>query len=459
MALELHNTLTNRKETFIPITPHKVGMYNCGPTVYNYAHVGNLRSYVFADILRRAFEANGYTVTQVVNITDVGELTVDESEDKMVRALKREGKPLTLEAMREVADFYTAAFLADLDALGIETPHQLPRAGDHIKEDIEMVQKLLDKGFAYQTSDGIYFDTSQFPEYGKLGNIDIEGQQAGARIAVNPEKRNPRDFTLWKFSTGPLGWDSPWGKSFPGWHIECSAMSKKYLGQPFDVHTGGVDHIPTHHNNEIAQSESAEGVPLAHYWLHNAHIIVNGGKMAKSAGNFITLKTLETEKVSPRSYRYWLLTGHYRTQMNFTLEAVEAAQTALFKLYHVFADLKGEAQADPKYTNQFLTFINDDLDTPKAVALMWELVKDKKVTDAVKRATLIEFDRVLGLGLSTFTHTAETDIPPEIETLAELREHARTEKDFAKADALRKEIEERGYTIKDTDEGAKIIPQ
>src|SRR3989338_11419052 len=303
-VLRFYNTLTGKKEPFSPIDPNKkeVRMYNCGPTVYNYSHIGNLRAYVFAYVLRRTLEYNGYKVKQVMNITDVGHLTSDgdDGDDKMVKALKREGKPFTLEAMREVADFYTKAFKDDLTALNIKIPETLEHASDHIPEDIELVQELEAKGFAYKTSDGMYFDTSKFPSYGKLGNINLKGQLAGARVSVNSEKKNPADFTLWKKShrqgsgqaDNDIGWESLWGKGFPGWHIECSAMSRKYLGQPFDIHTGGIDHIPVHHQNEIAQSEAAYGVPLANFWLHNEFLKVDGQKMSKSLGNIYTIKNL-----------------------------------------------------------------------------------------------------------------------------------------------------------------------
>jgi len=285
MSVFLYNTLTGKKEEFKPLKTGEATVYTCGPTVYNYAHIGNLRAYVFADVLRRTLEYAGYKVKQVMNITDVGHLTsdADDGDDKMIKALKREGKPFTFEAMQEIARKYETAFKEDLRALNIEIPRDVPRASEHITEDIELARILLEKDVAYRTSDGIYFDISKYPEYGTRGGFKLGELKEGARVAVNAEKKNPRDFSLWKFSTTDLGWDfPPYGKGFPGWHIECSAMSRKYLGQPFDIHTGGIDHIPTHHQNEIAQSEAAYGLPLANYWMHNEHLNMGEAKMAKS---------------------------------------------------------------------------------------------------------------------------------------------------------------------------------
>jgi cysteinyl-tRNA synthetase len=436
-------------------------MYNCGPTVHDYAHIGNLRSYVFADSLRRMFEYNGYEVAQVVNITDVGHLVsdADEGEDKMTKALKREGKPLSLEAMREVATFYYERFVEDLKALNVELPKAFPRASDHIKEDIELIGALEKKGFVYKASDGIYFDTRRFPAYGKLGGRADKTAGTGSRIGANPEKRDPADFALWKFNP-KLGWPSPWGQGFPGWHIECSAISAKYLGQPFDIHTGGIDHIPVHHTNEIAQSEAAYGKPLAHYWLHNEFLTVGGdGKMAKSAGNFITLKTLADESISPLAYRYWLLSAHYRSPVRFTYDAVRAAQNALIRLLAAVGSYPDGGKAVPAYKERFLAFVNDDLDMPEAVALAWELVKDPKVNDADKRATLLDFDRVFGLKLDSAPRVEEETVPEEIKALSDAREGARKAKDWKKADAIRVEIEARGFEVSDTPEGARVRPK
>lgn len=453
----LYNTLTRTKEPFTPIHAGRVGIYNCGPTVYDRAHIGNLRSYVFADILRRTFEYNNYAVNQVINITDVGHLTSDsdDGDDKMSKALIRLGMELDLTSMRKVGDIYFDKFVADLKSLHIELPESFPKASDHITEDIDLIKELEKKGFSYTTSDGVYFDTSKFPSYGQLGNRKIEDQKEGSRVNVNTEKKNPIDFALWKFNPD-LGWDSPWGKGFPGWHLECSAMSRKYLGQPFDIHTGGIDHISIHHNNEIAQSEAAYGETLANYWMHNEFVLLDNNKMAKSSGGFITLETLIESSVSPLAYRYWLLTAHYRSPTSFTVETVKAAQTALIRLITTIRDYPQGGTVNDIYKKAFTDFINDDLDTPKALALVWELIKDKDVNDADKRATLADFDKVLGLDLSNITPIDEEVVPIEVQALAEAREEARREKDWVKADALRDEIAYRGFEIIDTEGGIQI---
>ncbi|MFA6898388.1 MAG: cysteine--tRNA ligase, partial [Candidatus Paceibacterota bacterium] len=397
--IQLYNTLTKQKENFAPIKAGEVSMYHCGPTVYNYAHLGNLRAYVFADLLRRVFEYENFKVKQVVNITDVGQLVsdADSGEDKMTKALKREGKPLTLEAMAELANFYTQAFVSDLRALNILTPDYLPKASEHINDDIEVIKKLETKGFTYKTSDGIYFAVGKLPTYGKLGGLNQENKQA--RISANLEKQDQRDFTLWKFD-GQIGWESPWGKGFPGWHIECSAMSEKYLGQPFDIHTGGIDHIPVHHNNEIAQSEAANDKPLANFWLHSAFLTLAAGeKMAKSEDNFLTIDSLLKLRTSPLAYRYLLLTTHYRSPLNFSVPVVTASEVALGRLRNFVSGIKSAGKIEPNYQKQFNEFISDDLDLPKALALAWELVKDDKISAPDKKATLLDFDRVFGLTL------------------------------------------------------------
>ncbi len=474
MQIQLYNSLTKTKEDFKPIKPGEVSMYNCGPTVYDYVHIGNLRAYIFSDILRRTFEFNKFDVHQIINITDVGHLVSDgdEGEDKMTKALKRENRPLTLESMNEVASKYADAFIVDLKSLNIEMPERFPRASEHIVEDIELIKILEEKGFAYKTSDGMYFDTAKFPSYGKLGQSLIEplsprkveaSENALSRIGANPEKRDPKDFSLWKFDT-KLGWDSPWGRGFPGWHIECSAMSRKYLGQPFDIHTGGIDHIPVHHNNEIAQSEAAYGLPLSNVWMHNEFITLNQAKMAKSAGGFIKLADLQKELISPLGYRYWLLTAHYRSPANFSFEAVRGAQNALIRLLATVGEYSGQNAPGtpiPGYIERFTGYVNDDLDTPKAVALAWDLIKDSQQSDADKLATLLQFDRVLGLGLANVPKidpSADLEsLPEEISALVDAREEARKEKDWKKSDALRVEIEARGYSVEDTGKGVKVV--
>ncbi len=482
MTIQLYNTLSKSKEPFMPLKSGEVSMYNCGPTVYDRLHIGNFRASLFADTLRRMFEFNGMTVRQITNITDVGHLVGDgdDGDDKMTKALKRANKPLTLEAMREVATIYFDEYVDDLRSLNVELPEKFPRASDHIQENIDLIKILETKGYTYETSDGIYFDTSKFSDYGKLGRSEgskLENFNSAplnpipyslyptsnqSRIVINPEKHNPTDFALWK-KDGKVGWESPWGKGFPGWHIECSAMSTKYLGQPFDIHAGAIDLIPVHHNNEIAQSEAAYDKPLANYWMHNEFLIIGNSKMSKSVGNVITLQTLQDESISPIAYRYWLLTAHYRTPINFSFEAVRGAQNALIRLMATVSDLRGQTDVGTPsmaYIERFMTYINDDLDTPQAVALTWELIKDTDVLDADKLSTLLEFDRVLGLGLVNVPGAvANEDIPEEISALVDAREQARKEKDWTKSDALRAEIETRGYAIKDTDKGVRVTKE
>ncbi len=464
-----HNTLTSKKEQFEALRFPEVRMYNCGPTVYDYAHIGNLFSYMFADTLKRTLAYNGYEVEQVINITDVGHLVSDndEGEDKIEKGAKREGK-----SAKEITETYTRSFFEDLELLNIDV-HSItfPRATEHIGEQIAFIESLEQKGYTYKTSDGIYFDTSKFPKYGKLGNINLKGLVEGARVSVNAEKKNATDFALWKLSKPEdkrqQEWDSPWGVGFPGWHIECSAMSIKYLGKSFDIHTGGVDHISVHHNNEIAQSESVTGKPFVRYWMHHAHILIDSKKIAKSEGNSVYLKNIIAKGMSPLSYRYLLLTSHYRTQSNFTWEALEASQTALFKLQKHFVENLGSKNGlvNEKYKEQFLGFINDDLNTAQALALVWTFIKDESVKKEDKRATLLDFDRVLGLRLSELDSTLETmqtkyidvaSLPTHARKLVEEREAARKAKNFIVADELRQKISDLGYNLEDKPEGIKI---
>jgi cysteinyl-tRNA synthetase len=470
--LLLYSTLSRTKERFTPLKKDYVRMYNCGPTAYDYVHVGNLRSYVFADTLRRVLLLNGFKVMQVVNITDVGHLTsdADDGDDKMTVALKRENKPLTLEAMREVAEFYANAFVADLELLNIRRPSVMPRASDHVAGDIALIQTLMQKEYAYRTSDGVYFDTARFEGYGKLGGIDVSAQKEGARVEANLEKRSPSDFALWK-RNDTLGWDSPWGRGFPGWHIECSAMAMEYLGKEIDIHTGGIDHIGTHHNNEIAQSEAATGKPFARIWMHHAHIMIEGTRFAKSLKNTITLHQLIEHGYNPLAYRYWLLTGHYRTPMNFSFTALEASATALKRLYRTFAEELSRVRTgkkDPAYVESFLLAVNNDLDTAKALALTWEVAKDTTLSKGAKRATLLHFDKVLGLGLTELSKNHETaqslavasvaadDLPANVRELVKEREEARSAKNWGHADELRKELSTLGYSVEDSSTGPKV---
>ncbi len=451
--LSFYNTLSKRIEAFESLSPSKVGMYNCGPTVYDYVHVGNLRSYIFADTLRRVLAYNGYEVNQVMNITDVGHLTsdADTGEDKMMKGLKREGLPVTLKGMYDLATKYTNAFIEDLESLNILSPNVLPRASEHISEQVEIIKALEAKGLTYSTSDGVYFSTKDYPEYGKLGGVS-NSSESESRIEENGEKKDSRDFALWKFNP-ELGWESPWGKGFPGWHIECSAMSMKYLGESFDIHTGGIDHIAVHHNNEIAQSEGATDKPYVRFWLHNAFINVADEKIAKSAGNAVMRKDLEEHGVMPLAYRYFILSAHYRTSMNFAWEAVEAAQSAYKRLLERIAELPEGGAVHEGYDAKFLEAINDDLGTPQALALVWDLLKDADVSDADKKATLLSWDSVLGLRLGT---QEALIIPGEVEDLIAQREVARTAKDWTTADTLRQAIEEHGFIVKDTPGGQKL---
>jgi len=455
--LKLYNTLSRKNEDFKPLKGKQVGLYTCGPTVYNYAHIGNLRTYVFEDVLKRVLGYNKYKVNHVMNITDVGHLTsdADEGEDKLEKGAEREKKTVW-----EVAEFYTKAFKDDMKELNLLEPDTWCEATDHIKEMIAMVKKIEDNGYAYKTSDGIYFDTDKLKDYGKLAKLDIEGLREGARVEENKEKKNPTDFALWKFSPADkkrqMEWDSPWGKGFPGWHIECSAMSMKYLGETFDMHCGGIDHVPIHHTNEIAQAEAATGKEFVKYWLHGEFLNIKEGKMAKSAGNFITLKTLTDKKLSPLAYRYLLLTAHYRAKLDFSWESLEGAQTALNRLCEAVGSYRGLfGKVNKDYQAKFEKAINDDLDMPRVMALVWELVKDGRVSDKDKKATLKEFDKVLGLGLAKVKKT-KLEVPAEVQELVKQREEARKNKHWPKSDEIRDKIKELGFEVEDTPQGPKL---
>lgn len=470
--LTLFNTMTRTKERFVPVRKDYVRMYNCGPTVYDFIHIGNLRAFVLADLLRRTFLLNGYKVMQVMNITDIGHLTSDgdDGDDKMTVALKREGKELSLEAMKDLATFYMESFIEDLEELNIKRPSVMPRASEHISANIALIETLMQKEYAYRTSDGVYFDTARFPEYGKLGNVDVDAQKPGARVTVHNEKRSPADFALWK-KNDVLGWESPWGRGFPGWHIECSAMAMEYLGKELDIHTGGIDLIGTHHNNEIAQSECATGKPFARYWVHNEFIHIEGTKISKSLKNTISLKQLKDHGYNPLAYRYWLMTGHYRTKMNFSFRALDASAKALLRLQKFFIEKLGNEKGgmvNATYERALLEAMNDDLDTPKAISLVWDLVRDEHVSLPDKRATMLFMDKVLGLGLISIVKrnnkdafsfvpiVAVEDLPSEVRDLVEGREEARREKKWDRADTLRNEVSQKGYDIEDTAEGPKV---
>ncbi len=461
--LKLYNTLTRKKQIFRPIRDKKVSLYTCGPTVYDYAHIGNLRTYIFEDILRRVLEYNSYSVNHVMNYTDVGHLTsdTDTGEDKMEKGARRENKTVW-----EIAEFYIKAFQKDSAALNILKPKLTPRATAHIKEQINLIKILEKKGFTYKTNDGIYFDTSRLKDYGRLAHLDIKGLKAGARIKMTEGKKNPTDFALWKFSPKnskrQMEWDSPWGKGFPGWHIECSAMSQKYLGKQFDIHCGGIDHLNVHHTNEIAQSEVAFGKIPARFWLHGEHLLIGAGKMAKSEGNFLTLNYLIKKDFNPLAFRYLVLTSHYRSKLNFTWQSLQAAQNALDNLYAFvqMADDKQPAFAKASagkqiknYEKQFLAPINDDLNTAKAISIVWQIIKDNGLSNKAKGRLLLKFDKVLGLGLDKLK---PLKIPLKIRQMSQKRELLRANKQFIQADELRKEIESLGYRIEDTAFGPRV---
>ncbi len=446
--IQFYNTLTRKKEEFAPINPPNVGFYSCGPTVYNYQHIGNYRAYVFADTLKRVLEYSGYKVKHIMNLTDI--------DDKTIRDSQKEGKSL-----KEFTEFYSEKFFEDVKVLNIIPPLKFTKATDYIDEMVEIVEKLLKNGLAYKSGDGsIYFDIKKFENYGKLSGLVLEEQKenASGRIKTDEyEKENAQDFALWKSwdeKDGDVFWETSLGKGRPGWHIECSAMSMKNLGEQIDLHTGAVDNIFPHHENEIAQSEGATGKQFVKYWMHLEWILVDGKKMAKSAGNFYTLRDIISRGVNPLAFRFWLLMAHYRTRVNFNWDALEGAETALKRLYGLYLDL-GETvgSVHQEYQNKFKEFIEDDLDTPRALTILWDVFKDENMSNADKKATVLDFDKVLGLG---FANLKEEIIPKEVLDLAKAREQARVEKDFQKSDDLRKEINALGYEVKDTTEGQKI---
>jgi cysteinyl-tRNA synthetase len=454
--IRLYNTLTRQMEAFRPLRDGRASVYSCGPTVYWFSHIGNMRAFLFSDVLRRVLVFNGLDVTLVMNVTDVGHLVgdADEGEDKMLVAMRREGK-----TAYEIAAFYERAFLDDLGRLNVLPASRYPRATEHIGEQIDMVAALEKNGFAYRTADGIYFDTSKLPDYGRLSGQRAEEKMAGARVDMG-EKRNATDFALWKFA--PEGvrremiWPSPWGEGFPGWHIECSAMSKKYLGVPFDVHTGGIDHIPVHHENEIAQTMGADGVLEANVWMHSEFITVDGGKMSKSLGNIYTVEDLVVRGYDPLAYRYLVLGAHYRSKLNFTWEALDAAQNALARLRQTARTWsRSGGIVDSSYREAFLTAVNDDLNTSRAVAVLWELAGDQGVAPSAKAATALEFDRVFGLGLDAFAGRP-IDVPDDVVELARRRDAARAARDWAESDRLRDEIASRGFAVEDAADGTRI---
>lgn len=452
------NTFNKTKQEFVPIHEGKVLMYTCGPTVYNYAHIGNLRSYLMSDMIKRVLLINGLEVEQIMNITDIGHLTGDNhdaGEDKMVNALKRENKTLTIENLKNLGEFYFARFKEDLEEMNIIFPDRFVFASEEIKEYSKLIADLLAKDIAYKTASTIYFDTSKV-NYGALGG---SASSEHSRIGVDTEKRNPEDFALWKFSEkDKVGFESSLGRGFPGWHIECTAISLKYLGKKFDIHTGGVDHVSVHHNNEIAQAEALVGDNPSNFWIHNEHLTMRNEKMAKSGDHFITLQKIKEMGVSPLAYRYFLLTARYSTRVDYSPEALQGSTIAYKKVLEMVQNLDTrEGIVLDTYRNKFLDAINDDLDTPKALALLWELLKDEKISKEDKKATIFYFDEFLGLNLKN-TQKIGVVISDELRTLLEERKKAREEKDWHRSDEIREKIKKLGYEVVDQNDTQEIKP-
>jgi cysteinyl-tRNA synthetase len=472
--LTLYNSINRQIEQFKPLQEGQVGFYTCGPTVYHFATIGNFRSYTTADILIRTLKLSGLEVKYIMNITDVGHLTgdnlgdADTGEDRMEKSAQKEGK-----SVWEVAQFYTDVFLEDYKKLHLTMPEVLAKATDHIKEQIELIERLEAKGYTYQTTDGVYFDTSKFAEYGKLSNLDQIKE--GARVEPNPEKRNPRDFALWKFSypngrpfdpgqddpntKRQMEWDSPWGLGFPGWHIECSAMSMKYLGETFDLHAGGMDLRETHHPNEIAQSEAVTGKTFVNYWVHGAFVLINGEKMSKSKNNVYRIYDLEKEGYDPLALRYLYMQTHYRQEMNFTYPALDAAQNALQRLRDTVADFEDPEGSAPVYEERFMKALQEDLNMPEALAVVWDLLK-ADIPGRSKTAAILKMDEVLGFGLAEWREAHRklmlSQVPNEVRELIVAREELRKNRQFAMADQIRNKIKKLGYDVTDGKNGSEI---
>ena len=458
MSIKIYNTLTRKKEEFIPIDKKQIRMYTCGPTVYYFAHIGNLRAYLFMDNLRRVLKYNGYNLKHVMNITDVGHLVsdADEGEDKMMKAAKRENKnPF------EIANFYMQEFLKDIDKLNVDRPEIIARATEHIDIMEEYVKKIIENGYTYQTEDTVYFDTSKLDKYGILSNKNINEQKAGARVEFDDGKKNISDFALWIKAPENhiMKWDSFFGKSYPGWHLECSAMGYKYLGEEFDIHTGGIDHIPIHHENEIAQSKGFSGKIPARYWMHVEFLQINGGKMSKSLNNLYTLKDLAEKGYEPLVYRMFNFTSNYRAQINFTFDAMEAAKISLARLREGYLKHSEGTEniSDEKikeYEERFLEAINDDLNMPVAMSVVWDVVKNPKKSKKLQQL-LLKFDEVLGLDLKNYKKE-ENNLPEEIRKLVDERNIARQNKNWEESDRIRDILTEKGYTVKDSKNGTIV---
>ena len=448
--VHLYNTLSKEKEEFKAIGGKEVRMYSCGPTVYNYPHIGNYRAYVFADTLKRVLEYSDYKVNHIMNLTDV--------DDKTIHNSQKEKKTL-----KEFTEFYTEEFFKDIKSLNILPPTKFTKATDYVDEMVEIIKKLIANRLAYKSEDGsIYFDIRKFPNYGKLSGMVLEKQKdnaSGRIISDEYDKENAQDFALWKAwdeKDGEVFWDTEFGRGRPGWHIECSAMSMTNLGEELDIHTGGVDNIFPHHENEIAQSEGATHKQFVKYWMHNEWVLVDQKKMAKSANNFFTLRDITDRGISPIAYRFWLLMANYRTRVNFVWDALEGAETALKRLYGLYLSLGSEVgQVHEVYQQKFAEFVTDDLNTPQAIALLWDVIKDGNMSDADKKATILDFDKVLGLGFKDLKKIKEIIINEEVSKLVSERQQARDNKDFAKSDELRKKINDLGYEVKDTSDGPR----
>ena len=478
MPLELYNTLGRELQEFKPLIPGKVGFYGCGPTVYNYAHIGNMRAYVFQDILKRSLRFLGYDVTHVMNITDIGHLSgdADDGEDKMVRTAQERGQ-----SVLEIAEYYTNAFFKDTDLLNIERPSITCKATDHVQQMIDLIKKLEEKGHTYMAAGNLYYDISTFPDYKKLANIQTDDLKAGARIEVDANKKNPHDFVLWftksKFENQALTWDSPWGRGYPGWHIECSAMSMEYLGEQIDIHTGGIDHIQVHHTNEIAQSEGATGKKWVNYWLHNEFLVMDKGKMSKSSGSFITLESIIEQGFNPLDYRFFLIGAHYRSQITFSPESMESAKNARKNLVARISKLiESNNNEIPniqdsvtkknlkhplaiEFIDRFRNAINMDLNTPRALSELQGIIRSSEIPANEILEVVIQMDSVLGLNLIATAETylkteKDTNAPdPRIDALIVERTEAKKMKNFARADEIRNQLKAEGIVLEDTAEG------
>lgn len=461
--VKLYNTLTKRVEDFKEMEEGKAQVYCCGPTVYDYQHIGNFRTFIFEDILNKTLRLAEFEVSHVMNITDVGHLTgdSDEGEDKMLIAMRREGK-----SSLDIAKFYTDKFFKDWDKLGLKRPDTICKATEHISEMIELIKRIEANGFAYVANGNVYFDVEKFEKYGELANLNLDDLKAGARIEVDENKKNPFDFVLWftksKFEDQELQWDSPWGKGYPGWHIECSAMSMKYLGDEFDIHCGGIDHVPVHHTNEIAQSEAATGKKWVNYWMHSEFILLNSDKMSKSKGGFIVLDDLVKKGLQPLAYRLFCLSAHYRQQLNFTWDAVKQSEAGLKRIQKIVLELKAKTKAsnfNPEVSEVCKTFkqaLFNDLNTPKAMAAFWDILKNKDLKNEVKLAAIYFCDQVLSIGLRELQAEKELEVPEDVLELVEQRKTAKVNKNYDEADKIRDKIKELGYQVVDSKDGAKV---